>query len=207
MRRPVMKAQDAFSVSPPPTTPRTSRQAPAHAGRLDRLPHDADVARRLERVVGAEAAGQLHDLLDDAVAARERLRRAVVRRGASRPSATSTATIRSAPASRQPTTAPSPTMPIPKTTQVEPACTFAVLSAAPIPVERPQAKSAARSSRASRSTWRARSRASRVLGERGRAHEVPDRLAVAREAGSAVGQVALVLHVPDGEAEADAGLP
>ncbi len=43
-------------------------------------------------------------------------------------------------------------MPIPKTTQVEPASTLAVLSAAPIPVERPQANSAARSSGASRLT-------------------------------------------------------
>jgi hypothetical protein len=42
-------------------------------------------------------------------------------------------------------------MPVPKTTQVEPGSTLAVLSAAPMPVERPHAKSAARSSGASRS--------------------------------------------------------
>ena len=47
----------------------------------------------------------------------------------------------------------------------------------------------------------------RVLGERGRAHEVPDRLAVAGQARRAVRKIALVLHVPDGEAEADPGLP
>ena len=43
-------------------------------------------------------------------------------------------------------------MPVPKTTQVDPGSTRAVLSAAPIPVESPHAKSAARSSGASRST-------------------------------------------------------
>ena len=57
--------------------------------------------------------------------------------------------IRSAPWRRQPATAPSPTMPAPKTTQVEPARTWAVLIAAPRPVERPQAKRQARSSGAS----------------------------------------------------------
>jgi hypothetical protein len=44
-------------------------------------------------------------------------------------------------------------MPAPKTTQVEPRSTLAVLSAAPIPVESPQANSAARSSGASRSIF------------------------------------------------------
>jgi hypothetical protein len=44
-----------------------------------------------------------------------------------------------------------------------------------------------------------------VLGERARAHEVADRLTVAREAGGAVGQVALVLLVADGQAEVRVG--
>src|SRR5215471_3292431 len=57
--------------------------------------------------------------------------------------------IRHAPLSRQPATAPSPTRPAPNTTHVEPSATFAVLSAAPIPVESPQAKTHARSSGAS----------------------------------------------------------
>ena len=61
--------------------------------------------------------------------------------------------IRSAPCSRQPATAPSPTRPAPNTTQVEPASTFAVCIAAPRPVERPQANSAAPSSGASGSTF------------------------------------------------------
>ena len=39
-------------------------EAPAHARRLDRLAHHVGAARRLEGVVGAEAAGQLEDLLD-----------------------------------------------------------------------------------------------------------------------------------------------
>ena len=57
--------------------------------------------------------------------------------------------MRSAPWSRQPATAPSPTRPAPKTTHVEPARTFAVFIAAPSPVERPQAKTHAWSSGAS----------------------------------------------------------
>ena len=61
--------------------------------------------------------------------------------------------IRSAPCSRQPATAPRPTIPAPKTTQVEPSRTLAVLIAAPSPVERPQANRQARSSGASGSTF------------------------------------------------------
>ena len=61
--------------------------------------------------------------------------------------------IRSAPCRRQPATAPSPTMPAPKTTQVDPGSTAAVLIAAPRPVESPQAKSAAPSSGASGLTF------------------------------------------------------
>ena len=57
--------------------------------------------------------------------------------------------MRSAPCNRQPITAPSPTMPAPKTTHVDPASTCAVLIAAPSPVVSPHAKSAAPSSGAS----------------------------------------------------------
>src|SRR3954467_1462870 len=39
------------------------REAPAHAGGLDGLPHHGDVPGRLEGVVGSEAAGQIEDLL------------------------------------------------------------------------------------------------------------------------------------------------
>ncbi len=46
-------------------------------------------------------------------------------------------------------TAPSPTSPQPKTMQVEPGSTRAVYSAAPIPVESPQAKGAQPASGAS----------------------------------------------------------
>src|SRR5205085_955359 len=48
-------------------------EAPAHPGRLDRLPHHLDVARRLERVVGAEAAGHLDDPLHRVVTALHQL--------------------------------------------------------------------------------------------------------------------------------------
>ena len=71
------------------------------------------------------------------------------RASSSRSAERSTATIRSAPCSRQPATAPRPTSPAPKTTQVEPACTLAVFIAAPSPVESPHAKTQAWSSGAS----------------------------------------------------------
>ena len=65
----------------------------------------------------------------------------------------STAMIRSAPCSRQPATAPRPTIPAPNTTHVEPSSTLAVCIAAPSPVESPQANSAAPSSGASGFTF------------------------------------------------------
>ena len=55
-------------------------QAPAHARRLDGLAHDLDVAGRLERVVGAEAAGLLEDPLDGVRAADHRVGRALAAR-------------------------------------------------------------------------------------------------------------------------------
>ena len=61
--------------------------------------------------------------------------------------------IRSAPASRAPITAPRPTRPQPKTATVEPGSTCAVFRAAPIPVDRPQAKGAHPSSGASGLTF------------------------------------------------------
>src|SRR4051794_41854779 len=61
--------------------------------------------------------------------------------------------IRSAPWSRQPATAPRPTMPAPNTTQVEPGLTPAVYIAAPRPVDSPHANRQARSSGASGDTF------------------------------------------------------
>ena len=61
----------------------------------------------------------------------------------------STQMIRSAPCSRAPATAPSPTIPAPNTTHVDSASTLAVLIAAPSPVDRPHANGAARSGSAS----------------------------------------------------------
>jgi hypothetical protein len=61
--------------------------------------------------------------------------------------------MRAAPCSRQPATAPSPTMPAPKTTHVDPGATFAVFIAAPSPVDRPHANRHARSSGASGLTF------------------------------------------------------
>ena len=53
------------------------REAPGHAGGLDRLAHHLDVAGRLEGVVRAEAVGGLEDLLDHVLAADHRLGRAL----------------------------------------------------------------------------------------------------------------------------------
>ena len=93
-------------------------------------------------------------------------------------------------------------MPAPKTTHVEPGSTFAVFSAAPSPVESPHAKSAAPSSGASGCHLRERDLGhDRVLGEGRRAHEMADRLAVAREPRRPVREVAEVLLLADREAE------
>ena len=67
--------------------------------------------------------------------------------------------IRSACLSRQPATAPRPTIPAPNTTQVDPGFTWAVFMAAPKPVESPQANRHARSGSASGET-----RASAISG-------------------------------------------
>ncbi len=61
--------------------------------------------------------------------------------------------IRSAPARRAPITAPSPTSPQPNTATEEPGATFAVESAAPIPVESPHANTAAPANDASGLTF------------------------------------------------------
>ena len=62
-------------------------------------------------------------------------------------------TMRSAPCSRQPATAPRPTIPAPNTTHVEPGSTRAVNIAAPRPVDSPHANRQARSSGASGETF------------------------------------------------------
>ena len=77
--------------------------------------------------------------------------------------------IRSAPCSRQPATAPSPTIPAPNTTQVEPGLTLAVFIAAPSPVESPQANRQAWSGGGlGRDLGQRDLRHHRVLGERAR---------------------------------------
>ena len=96
-------------------------------------------------------------------------------------------------------------MPAPKTTQVLPGCTAAVLIAAPRPVERPQANRQACSKRRLGVDLGERDlRHHRVLGEGRAAHEVADLLAVAGDPGRAVGQVALVLLLADRHAEVGA---
>ena len=93
-------------------------------------------------------------------------------------------------------------MPAPKTTTVEPGSTLAVFIAAPSPVDRPQANSAACSSGASGLTLASAISGMTVASANvERAHEVPDRLAVAAQARRAVGQVALVLLLADRQAE------
>ena len=93
-------------------------------------------------------------------------------------------------------------MPAPKTTHVEPGSTLAVLIAAPRPVESPQANSARAVQRRLGVDLRQRDlRHHRRLGERRGAHEVADRLAAARQARRAVGQVAEVLLLADRQAD------
>ena len=138
------------SVSPLPATPATVQspqpiRADSTAWRITR-----DDAGRLEGVVGAEAAGQLEDLLDGVGPADERRRsrpgraraRAAPRRGRRRRSAR-----RPAAGSRRPRRGRP--CPAPKTTHVEPGSTFAVFIAAPSPVESPHANRHAPSSGAS----------------------------------------------------------
>jgi hypothetical protein len=93
-------------------------------------------------------------------------------------------------------------MPAPKTTHVDPGSTFAVFIAAPSPVERPHAKRTCVLERRLGVDLRQRDlRHDRVLRERGRPHEVTDRVAVPPESRRPVGQVALVLLLADGQAE------
>ena len=184
------------------------REPPAHARRLDRLPHDADVAGRLERVVGAEAAGQLEDLLHG-VGAADRASSVAPwpRASSSRSAERSTATIRSAPCSRQPATAPSPTSPAPKTTQVEPGSHLRGVHRRAEPGREPAREDARVVERRLRRDLRERDlRHHRVLGERRGAHEVPDRLAVAGEPRRPVREIALVLLLADREAEVRPGV-
>jgi hypothetical protein len=93
-------------------------------------------------------------------------------------------------------------MPAPRTTQVDPGSTRAVRSAAPRPVDSPHAKQRGALERRLRIDLRQRDlRHHRVLRERRGAHEVAQRLAVAREARRAVRQVAAVLLLADRQAE------
>jgi hypothetical protein len=201
-RRPVIRKRGTMSsVSPLPATPATvHRPQPMRADSTAwRITRRCRSPRRCSRRRSRRSSRGSRSTVS--VAADERVGRALAARELEPSSERSTQTIRSAPCSRQPATAPRPTMPAPKTTHVEPA--------------RPSRCSSPRRgrSRARRRTGR-RGRAAprvdlrerdlrhhRVLGERRRAHEVADRLAVARQARRAVGQVALVLLLADREAE------
>ena len=106
--------------------------------------------------------------------------------------------IRSAPASRQPMTAPRPTSPHPNTTHVEPGWTSRrVQRGADARREAARERRAPLERRLGRDLRERDLRHHRVLGERRRAHEVPHRLAASREPRRPVRQVALPLHVAD----------
>ena len=162
-----------------------------------------DVAGRLERVVGAEAAGHLEDPLDGV----RRRRRSVSvapwpRASSSRSSERSTQTIRSAPCSRQPATAPRPTMPGAEDDAGRARLDLGGVHRRAEPGREPAREQAGAVERRLGVDLRERDlRHHRVLGERRGAHEVADRLAVAREPRRAVGQVALVLLLADRQAE------
>ena len=193
------------SVSPLPATPRDRAQTPTHPRRLDRLAHHRDQAGRLERVVGAEAAGLVEHPLDRSGPPIHVSVAPWPRASSSRSSDMSTQMIRSAPCSRQPATAPSPTIPAPNTTQVEPAS-----HARGVDRRAEAGRETAGEQRAGRPGLRRDLRERdlghhRVLGERARAHEVADRLAIAGQARGAVRQVALVLLLADRQAEVRVG--
>ena len=137
------------SVSPLPATPATVQSPQPIRADSTACRITVDVAGRLERVVGAEAAGRLEDPLDRVRAADHRLGRAVRVASASRSSERSTQTIRSAPCRRQPITAPRPTMPAPKTTHVEPGLDLRGVHRGAEPGREPAREEAAPSSGAS----------------------------------------------------------
>ena len=164
----------------------------------------ATLPGRLERVVGAEAAGHLEDaarrrpspptiVVGRALAAaraRAGPRTGRRRRSARRPAGGSRRRRRGRPCRRRTRRRSSPPRPS--------RCT----SPRRGPVERPQANRHARSSGASGLTFASAISGITVYSANvERAHEVADRLAVARQARRAVGQVALVLLLADREAE------
>ena len=114
-------------------------QPPAHPRRLDRLAHDADVAGRLERVVGAEAAGHLEDRLDGVVATADRCRSRPGRARAEALGDRSTQMIRSAPCEPAAGDGAEPDHARAEHHAGRPRLDGAVFSAAPSPVERPHA--------------------------------------------------------------------
>ena len=190
------------SVSPLPGDARDRAEPPAHARRLDRLPHHVDAAGRLERVVGAEPAGRSRISVDDVRPAGERLGRALAAReleplvrevdaddplGALQAAAGDRAEADHAGAEDDARRA-----------GLDPRG------------EHRRAEPGREAAREERRVLERRLgvdlrerdlRHHRVLGERRRAHEVAHRLAVARQARRAVGQVALVLLLADREAE------
>ena len=123
----------------------------------------------------------------------------------SRSSDRSTHTIRSAPCSRAPATAPRPTRPAPYTTTVDPGSTPARVDRGAEAGGQPAGEHAHAVGRGVGADHGQRDlRHHRVLGERGGAHEVADVLAAAAQAGGAVGQVALALLLADGQAQVGA---
>ena len=110
--------------------------------------------------------------------------------------------MRSAPARRQPATAPRPTIPAPNTTHVEPGLDLGGSERRAEPGREAAGEQRGAVERRLGVDLRERDlRHHRVLGERRGAHEVAQRLAVARQARGAVGQVALVLLLADREAQ------
>ena len=110
--------------------------------------------------------------------------------------------IRSAPCSRHPATAPRPTIPAPKTTQVDPSLDLGRVDRRAETGREPAGEQAGAVERRLGIDLRERDLGHhRVLGEGRGAHEVADLLAVAPQSGCAVGQIPLVLLVADRQAE------
>ena len=204
MRRPVIRiARHHLEHLALAGHPGDRAEAPAHARRLDRLAHHRDVAGGLEGVVGAEAVGHLEDLVDACRGRRRACRwRPAARACSSRSSDRSMAMIRSAPASRAARHG----------AEADQAGAEDHAGRAGLDLGDVERGADARGGAAGERADHVERRLGVHLGERdlrhhgglgegARAHEVADVVAVRWRRVRAVGEVALVLLLADGEAE------
>ena len=180
-------------------------EAPAHPGGLDGLAHDLHVAGRLERVVGAEPAGHLDDLLDRALAADHRLGRPLAACQREAILGEIDAHDPLGPGQAAPGHRTEPDHPGPEDDARRARLDLGRVERRPETRREAAGEEARPVERGLRVDLGKRDLGHHgVLREGRAAHEVADRLAVAREPGGAVGQVALALLVADREAQVGA---